>query len=308
MTQQKQTAKGLSDKELARSLDGDFTSAHARVNGTRLHYVEGGSGEPLVLLGGWPQTWWQFNKIMPALARDFRVIAVDLRGQGGSDKPESGYDKKTMAADIHALLRHLGHDSAHVAGHDIGAMVAYSLAANHPEAVRKLALLDVPHPDESLKQLTLLPAVDAGTDWETAPGVYLWWFAFNQVKGLPERLLDGRMGTLNNWLFGYLLQDQSSIDEHSREVYAEAYATPDAIRAGNAWYQTFLQDIADFTTYERVTAPLLGLAGDRNHAYLSAVLPGHGTDVRVERITESGHYLPEEQPEQVTDHLRKFFA
>ncbi|MFD9908841.1 alpha/beta fold hydrolase [Streptomyces sp. NPDC059063] len=296
------------DEELARSLDGDFTSAHADVNGVRLHYVTGGSGDPLVLIGGWPQTWWEYHKVMPALARDFRVIAVDLRGQGGSDKPESGYDKKTMARDVYELVRHLGHDSAYVVGHDIGAMVAYAFAANHPEATRKLALLDVAHPDESLKQLTLLPAVDAGTDWETAPGMYRWWFAFNQVKGLPEQLLDGRVGILNDWLFGYMLQDEASIDEHSREVYVQAYATPDAIRAGNAWYQTFLQDIADFATYERVAMPVLGLAGRGKYELLSAVLPRHATDVRVEQITDSGHYLPEEQPEQVTDHLTDFLA
>ncbi|GGV38219.1 alpha/beta fold hydrolase [Streptomyces spectabilis] len=296
------------DEELARSLEGDFTSAHAEVNGVRLHYVAGGSGDPLVLLGGWPQTWWQFHKVMPALARRYRVIAVDLRGMGGSAKPESGYDKKTMAQDVYELVRHLGHGRVHIAGHDIGAMVAHAFAANHPEATRKLALLDVAHPDPTLRELTLLPAVDAGTDWETAPGIYLWWFAFNQVKGLPEQLLDGRSRLLVDWLFGYMLKDQSSIDERSRAVYAAAYATPDAVRAGNAWYQTFRQDIDDFETYDRVGAPVLALAGDRNHAYLSAILPGHAKDVRVERIPDSGHYLPEEQPEQVTAKLTDFFA
>ncbi|GHC62603.1 alpha/beta fold hydrolase [Streptomyces flavofungini] len=298
----------LTDTELARSLAGDFTSAHADVNGTRLHYVTGGSGEPLVLLGGWPQTWWQFHKIMPTLARRYRVIAVDLRGMGGSAKPESGYDKKTMARDVRDLVRHLGHDSAHLVGHDIGAMVAYAHAANHPEATRKVALLDVAHPDENLRKFPLLPAVEAGTDWETAPGIYLWWFAFNQVKGLPEQLLDGRMGALSDWLFGYLLKDQSSIDAHSRAVYAAAYSTPDAVRAGNAWYQTFRQDVADFATYEPVRTPLLGLAGERNLAYLRETLARHGTDAVVRAVPDSGHYLPEEQPEFVTGQLVEFFG
>ncbi|GGS06692.1 dehalogenase [Streptomyces aureoverticillatus] len=298
----------LTDEELARSLEGDFTSAHADVNGTTLHYVSGGSGEPLVLLGGWPQTWWQFRKIMPELARHHRVIAVDLRGMGGSAKPEGGYDKKTMARDVYELVRHLGHDSAHLAGHDIGAMVAYAYAANHPEATRKVALLDVAHPDENIRELSLLPAAAAGTDWENDPGVYLWWFAFNQVKGLPERLLDGRVGILNDWMFGYLLKDQSSIDEHSRAVYAAAYGTPDAIRAGNAWYQAFRQDIADFATYEPVRVPLLGLAGDRNLDYLRETLARHGTDAVVRAVPDAGHYLPEEQPERVAKELTEFFA
>ncbi|MFE6398721.1 alpha/beta fold hydrolase [Streptomyces alboflavus] len=298
----------LTDRDLAAFLEGDFTSAHADVNGTRLHYVTGGEGEPLVLLGGWPQTWWQFHKIMPELARHYRVIAVDLRGMGGSAKPPSGYDKKTMARDIHELIRHLGHDSAHLVGHDIGAMVAYAVAANHPETTRKVALLDVAHPDQNFLEIPMLPTAEPGTGWETGPGYYLWWFAFNQVKGLPEQLLDGRVGVFNDWLFGYMLKDQSSIDERSRAVYAAAYSTPDALRAGNAWYQAFRHDIADFATYEPVRAPLLGLAGEANLDYLRESLTRHGTDAAVRAVPDAGHYLPEEQPELVTKELMEFFA
>ncbi|MER7349319.1 alpha/beta hydrolase [Streptomyces aurantiacus] len=294
------------DEELARSLEGGFTSAHADVNGTRLHYVSGGSGEPLVLLGGWPQTWWQFHKIMPELARHYRVIAVDLRGMGGSAKPEGGYDKKTMARDVRELVRHLGHDSAHLAGHDIGAMVAYAYAANHPEATRRVALLDVAHPDEQMWQLPLLP--EAGADWHDRPGIYLWWFAFNQVKGLPEQLLAGRFDLLHDWLFDYQLKDPASIGEAARAVYAHAYSTADAVRAGNGWYQAFTQDIADFATYERVEAPILGLGGETNYPYLRDRLSVHGTDVRVLAVPDSGHYLAEEQPERVTKELVEFFA
>ncbi|MEI5099536.1 alpha/beta hydrolase [Streptomyces sp. PmtG] len=302
------TETARTDAELARSLEGDFTSAYAEVNGVRLHYVEGGSGEPLVLLGGWPQTWWQFHKIMPELARRHRVIAVDLRGMGGSAKPESGYDKKTMARDVYDLVRRLGHDRVDIAGHDIGAMVGYAFAANHPEAIRKLALLDVAHPDRTFQDLSLLPA--AGPDWESEPvsGVYLWWFAFNQVKGLPERLIAGRSRLLIDWLFDYMTKDPASIDDHARAVYADAYATPDAIRAGNAWYQTFFQDFADFETYAPVSLPILGVAGGLNGDYLRERLAEHGTDVRVTALADSGHYLPEERPQEVTALLTEFFA
>jgi alpha-beta hydrolase superfamily lysophospholipase len=138
MDTQAQTQGDLSDATLAQSLPGGFKSEYARVNRTGLHYVAGGEGSLLVLLPGWPQTWWQFRKIMPALAERYRVIAIDLRGMGGSDKPASGYDKKTMAQDIHQLIRHLGYDRVNIAGHDIGAMVAYSFAANHPEGPVRL--------------------------------------------------------------------------------------------------------------------------------------------------------------------------
>ncbi len=151
------------------------------MNGIRLHYVAGGQGEPLILLPGWPETWWEYHTIMPTLAARYRVIVVELRGMGGSDKPQSGFDKKTMASDIHELARTLGYDTVNISGHDIGSMVAFSFAVNHPEATRKVALLDVTHPDQSYNQLRLLPQPGAP--------IYPWWFAFNQVRGLPEQLV-----------------------------------------------------------------------------------------------------------------------
>jgi pimeloyl-ACP methyl ester carboxylesterase len=286
-----------SDAELARSLG--FRSAYAEVNGTRLHYVSGGKGSPLVLLGGWPQTWWQFHKIMPALAERYRVIVADIRGMNLSGKPDGGYDKKTMARDIYELTKKLGYSKVDIAGHDIGAMIAHSFAANHPHAIRKLALLDVPHPDESMYELTMLPQ----------PGQFhLWWFAFNQIAHLPEQLLAGRFRPLIDHLCGLMLQNPKAISERDRTIYANAYASPDAIRASNGWYQTFGQDIIDGKTYPRLTLPVLGLASEPGFDYLAGPLRRQAVDVRLERITGSGHYLAEEQPEAVVGHLRRFFG
>ncbi|MEJ8642828.1 alpha/beta hydrolase [Streptomyces sp. MS1.HAVA.3] len=234
------------------------------------------------------------------LADRYRVIAVDLRGMGGSAKPDTGYDKKTMAADVHALLGHLSIGSAHFAGHDIGAMVAYAHAANHPEATGRLALLDVSHPEESWARMPLLPEPDVR---------HLWWFAFNQVQGLPEQLLAGRYHLLLDWLFAAASADAASIDAHSRAVYARAYDSPDAVRAGNAWYQAFRQDIADLATYSPVTTPLLALGGEHsNYERLVADIPALGTDTRVVRVDGSGHYLPEEQPGAVMAELTRFLG
>ncbi|MFI1912708.1 alpha/beta fold hydrolase [Nocardia sp. NPDC020380] len=208
----------LSDASLAASLPGGFTSRLAEVGGVRLHYVDGGAGAPLLLLGGWPQTWWQWHKVMPALAQRYRVIAVDLRGMGGSGKPAAGYDKKTMAADIRALVTHLGLASVSIAGHDIGAMVAYAYAANYPGATEKIALLDVPHPDEGWPRFGLLPEADQHVDSviEAGDRSFLWWFAFNQVQELPELLLgDGRIRLLIDWLFTRQARNPAAIDEHS---------------------------------------------------------------------------------------------
>ncbi|MFD4997587.1 alpha/beta fold hydrolase [Streptomyces buecherae] len=298
------------DAELAASLAGDFTSAYATVNGVRLHHVTGGSGAPLILLGGWPQTWWQFRKVLPELARTFRVTAVDLRGMGGSDKPADGYDKRTMARDIHELIRHLGHDSAFVAGHDIGASLGYHLAANHPASVRRLATIDLGVPDDSWLRIGMLP----GSDEQAAAiaegrGGYPWWFAFNQLRGLPEELLAGRFRPLIDWLYGHMLLDQASVEEDARRIYAHAYDTREAIRAGNGWYQTMRQDIADLATHAPVTLPILTLAGETSYAALREQMgPDKGTDIRVVEVAGSGHYVPEEQPEAVVRELLAFFG
>ncbi|TCO62182.1 alpha/beta fold hydrolase [Actinocrispum wychmicini] len=290
--------QGPDDEALVRSLPG-FRSGYANVNGIRMHYVAGGRGRPLVLVPGWPQTWWEFRKIMPALAARYRVIAVDLRGQGGSDKPAGGYDKKTMARDIHELVRHLGYSTVDIAGHDIGAMVAFSFAVNHPDSTRTVTIMDVAHPDENLFKIPML----------APPGqpVNVWWFAFNQVRGLPEQLLAGRFRPLVDWLFDTLLVNPASVGDRDRAVYARAYSRPDAIRAGNAWYQAFYQDIEDQTAYRKVTAPMLGLAAEYNDT-LAEVLPGKGTDVRLAKIAGSGHFLPEEQPDAVVKALTDFLG
>ncbi|CAL9278373.1 Soluble epoxide hydrolase (plasmid) [Streptomyces sp. SudanB5_2050] len=289
-----------SDSELARSLPGGFRSRCATVNGVRLHYVTGGHGRPLLLVPGWPQTWWAYRKVMPQLARTHRVIAVDLRGMGGSDKPAGGYDKKTMAADLHALVRHLGHRQVDIAGHDIGAMVAFAFAANHPEATRRLALLDTPHPDESEYDLRLL--------YRPGTGTALWWWAVNQLQQLPEQLMCGRMRHVIDWLFAHSLADQNLVGEADREIYAHAYNSPQAIRAGTGWYQACHQDIADLAGYGRLTMPVLGIGGNFTYEDLQRKLTAQGTDVRMVRASKSVHYLPEEEPEVVAGALLDFFG
>lgn len=276
-----------------------FKHNYAQVNGVRLHYVTGGRGEPLVLLAGWPQTWWLYNKILPALAAKFRVIAVDMRGQGGSDKPAGGYDKKTMATDLHELVKKLGYDKVNVVGHDLGSMVAFSFAANFPNATKKVAFMDVLHPDESFYQIPLLPP----------PGVFsVWWFAFNQVMGLPEQLLAGRFRYLIDWLFANTAFTPSAIDERSRRIYAQNYNSPDAIRASNGWYQAFHQDIADGKTYAKLVPPVLGLASISSYDQFLGALPNVANQFEVVRVDGSGHWLAEEQPDFVTGEIVRFFS
>ncbi|WP_222930295.1 alpha/beta fold hydrolase [Larkinella punicea] len=143
-----------SDDELIKDFPG-FTNQYATVNGVKLHYMEGGSGVPLLCLPGWPQTWYSYHPVATELAKTYRVIIVDLRGMGSSEKPASGYDKKTMATDILELVRQLGLKKVYIMGHDIGGMVAMSFAFNYPAFTQKLIVLDGSHPSEGMMQSTM---------------------------------------------------------------------------------------------------------------------------------------------------------
>jgi pimeloyl-ACP methyl ester carboxylesterase len=276
-----------------------FTSEFAEVNGTRLHYVIGGRGEPLVLLPGWPRTWFQFHKIMPALAEHRRVIAVDLRGMGESDKPAAGYDKKNMARDVYELVRALGYEKVDIAGEDIGSMVAYSFAANHPEATRRIALWEAGHPTDLFYDLPML----ARPGEPGAP----WVFAFNQLDELPEHVLEGRFRYVVDSMIDAQATDPEAFSEEARAVYAAAYDTPDAIRAGNGWYKAFAQDIADARDYPKLTMPVLALGG-RFYPFVPLLLEGRATDVRFVEFEGAGHYLAEERPDDLVKELTEFFG
>jgi pimeloyl-ACP methyl ester carboxylesterase len=300
------TPASISDAALLKRLPG-FQHAYADVNGIRLHYVIGGEGAPLVLLPGWPETWWGYHKIMPELARHYRVIVVDLRGMGGSSRPEAGYDKKTMAADVQALVTQLGYKSAHIAGHDIGSQVAYSYAANFPQSTRKLVMMDVGPPTESMLALPLLPAHGSFGDKMDPAHPYFWWFAFHQVKGLPEKILAGRVRLEQEWFYTYMLKDEHAIDAHDRAVYEKAYNNADAIRASNGWYQAFTQDIIDDKTYAPLAMPVLGLGGI-GHERLKAVMERKANNFTAVRIENSGHFVQEEQPTQVIRAMLDFLG
>lgn len=288
-----------SDEELIKRLPG-FTNHYATVaGGVRLHYVAGGQGPVLVCLPGWPQTWFSYHPIAAELARHYRVLIVDIRGMGSSDKPVAGYDKKTMARDIHELLLHLGITEAALLGHDIGGMVAASFAFNYPAATRKLIIADGAHPSEGMRHMPLLPAPGAFGAKMDGQQPYAWWMSFNQVPGLPEQLLAGRFEVLLDYLFPYVMLDESKMTPFERAVYASAYNQPASIRAANAWYQTFNQDIADAATYGRLSMPVLGLGSRVSYGYLQMALPAIADDVRVQGLPDSGHYMFEEQPAEV---------
>lgn len=291
--------KQYSDKELIKLVPG-FSNHYTEVNGTKLHYVSGGQGEPLILIPGYPETWWAYHKVMPILATKYQVVVVEMRGMGNSEKPADGYEKKNMAKDIFELVKILGFEKVYIGGHDIGAHVAYSFAANYPESASRLVILDTPHPDAGMYHLPMLPI--PGADY-----LYPWWLAFNQVKELPEELLEGRMEIIIEWLFKNLLKDQKSVDDFDKAIYISAYNSKDAIRASNAWYQAFAQDIEDSKTYSKLTMPVIGIGGS-GYEMLQMSLPDTATDLQLKRVEESGHFILAEKPNETAEFIIDFLG
>lgn len=293
------------DQELIQSWEG-FTNNYVEVNNTQLHYVDGGSGPALICLPGWPQTWYSYHRIAPELAKHFRVIIVDIRGMGSSAMPPSGYDKKTMATDVHELILRLGLEQVYLLGHDIGGMVAMSLAFNYPQTVAKLIVADGLHPSDGMTQMPLVPAAGTFEDKIDLQRPYTWWMSFNQVKGLPEKLLEGRYRYLLDWLFHYVMVDDSKMSDFEKEVYAAIYNQPERIRASNAWYQTFTQDMEDAKAYGRLPMPVLGIASNVSYGFYQFALPAVAEHYELTHLANTGHYMFEENPEVVSKTIIQF--
>lgn len=271
---------------------------HADLGEVRLHYVTAGQGEPLVLIHGWPQTWYEWRRVMPALAREFRVIAPDLRGLGDSSRPSHGYDKATMADDVWRLLRQLGVERCCVVGHDWGGPVAFALAAAHVEAVRRLAILDVVIP---------------GDGGDFSQGGRRWHHAFHMTPDLPEALVTGRERIYLEWFYRTFAWRPDAIGEEELTEYLRTYSQPGALRAGFALYRALPQDreanARRLAEGGKLPMPVLAVGGGRSF--------GRGPEVEqslrrvAEQVTgviipDCGHWIPEEQPEVLLESLLPF--
>jgi pimeloyl-ACP methyl ester carboxylesterase len=245
---------------------------------------------------------------MPILARDFTVIVVEIRGMGSSQVMPGGYDKKTMQEDIYQLVHQLGYRQVNMVGHDIGAMVAFSFAANHPDATRKLALLDVPYPDDSWLSFPMLPAEGSlGAKVDASHPPYPWWFAFHNVGPLAERLLAGNgMRDYIANLFSYLSYDNAKITPFDLAVFGDSYSSTDRIRAGHAWYRSWPQDIREGHAYAPVAMPILGLGATYTGMNWLPIMSKQTTNFRLVEVKNSGHFIAMEQPVFVADQIRNF--
>ncbi len=277
-----------------------FSHNVASINGIQLHYVIGGQGDPVVLLHGWPETWYAWHKVMPALAKNYTVIAPDLRGLGDSSKPLTGYDGKTLAEDIHQLVTQLGFKTLFLVGHDIGTQVAYSYAAAHPTEVKKLVVME----------LTIPGFAPAGR-------MPLWWVIFHQTPGVPEALVEGREQEYLSWFFQNLPFNPAAITQTDINEYVRHYSAPGGMSAGFEHYRAFPHDAIQNQNYSKtkLTMPVLALGGGYIPTFGGNItMPTiiYGMEQLAQNVTEitvpnSGHFIPDEQPKFLVEQLTKFF-
>jgi pimeloyl-ACP methyl ester carboxylesterase len=279
---------------MARSVN-EPVNRFAEVNGVKLHYRISGSRTAVVLLHGYTQTGHMWHPLVPSLAPRHTVMVPDLRGAGGSSKPDTGYDKKTLAQDIRALVASLGFDRATIVGHDIGLMVAYAYAAQFPDATERVVLMDA-----------FLPGIGNWKDvWLLRD---LWHFHF--YGDVPLALVEGRDRIYFEHFWNDFAADpKHSVPETDRRIYAEAYAQPGGMRAGFEYFRAFERDAEDFARMatKRLEMPMLVLTGERaSGTFLIEQARQVATDVRAEVIKGSGHWLMEEAPALVIPAITRF--
>jgi pimeloyl-ACP methyl ester carboxylesterase len=272
-----------------------IASRTAEANGVRLHYLFAGKGEPVLLLHGYAQTSHMWRPLIAELAKTHTVIAPDLRGFGGSAKPEAGYDKKTLAQDVHALVQSLGFRKVAVVGHDIGLMVAYAYAAQYPEEADRVVLMDA-----------FLPGVG---DWTKVWLLRdLWHFHF--YGKTPLALVKGRERTyFEHFWNDFAADEKHSVSEKDRQFYAKQYAQPGGMRAGFEVFRAFEQDGRDFAAFAGTTLhmPMLVLSGEKAGGRF-LIDQGRLVNDNVEGfiVKGSGHWLIDEAPDQVIPKLLEF--
>jgi pimeloyl-ACP methyl ester carboxylesterase len=288
------SAQDKQTDQLVAKLGKGFVSNTAKVNGTTLHYVRGGNGPAVILIHGYPQDWYEYHKVMPQLAKQFTVIAVDMRGVGGSFATPDGYDAANMAEDIRQLTQQLKLEQVYVVGHDIGGMVAYAFARLYPKATRGVMILDVP-----------LPGIDPWEESIAGPG--FWHIPFHQIPDLPEKLVAGRQADY----FRYNL-DPKYFSDADVAHYALSYAAPDHLRAGFELYRAFPANGRFFEAQRTaIDVPVVWAAGENSFfgkigPRIAADLRAHGcSNVKSEIIKDCAHWVVNEQPAIVAELIER---
>ena len=276
-----------------------FTHRTATARDIQIHYVEGGSGEAVLLVPGWPQSWYAWRHVMPLLADNYRVIAIDPPGLGESGAP-AAYDTQTIAGYVDALLDTLELERVAFVGHDIGAWIGYAFAARYSGKVRSLALTDAAIPG-------IAPAAAFALTPERINKA--WHFSFNALPDLPEALVAGRERLYLEWLFNSRSFDKNAIDDAALTEYTRVYSAPGAMSRGFAYYRAIFDSIEQNKASAATKLPMPVLATGGAHwmgPLMEAMVAPVARDLRVEIVANSGHFVPEEAPAALAKLLGDF--
>lgn len=274
----------------------EFSSNFADLGDVRLHYMEAGTGDPVVLIHGWPQTWYMWRGVIPVLAEKFHVIAVDMRGLGESSIPEFGYDTTSVSNDIWRLMSEtLGYEKFFVGAHDWGGPVAYALAAQHRNNVRAMAILDV-------------PVIGDGTSLNS---IARWHYGFNSARGFAEKMVEGRENIFLNHFYDTGGATKESVSAEARAEYIARYSEPGRMTAGFNYYRAMRQDVKDHQVFRAegpLEMPILVFGGDtgRGNSALES-WKKMATNVDGGIAEGCGHWIAEERPEWTGTQFCDFF-
>jgi pimeloyl-ACP methyl ester carboxylesterase len=292
------------DAKLAPALPpAGFTSNTATVNGVQLHYVKGGTGNKVVvLLHGWPETWYEWHRVMPEIAKTYTVIAPDLRGIGSSNRTllPDGFDKKTLAEDLNGLLQSLGYNDIYLVGHDIGQMVAYNYAALYPASVKKLVVMDAPIPGIEPFWTGLLQDPRS------------WHFGFYAADGAAAARTIG--SSIRDYLFDFIKKfaaNPNAFTQDELNEIARAYSQTGALESSFGWYKAvYTKDIAlhKQLSATKLSMPILAMGGEYSGPYMLPMYQLLGSNVEGATITGSGHWIVQEQPQQFLDKVLPFLS
>jgi microsomal epoxide hydrolase len=299
--QHKRDGKDMSDYDKA-ALDKTFTRRAVMAHGVPLNVLEGGAGPLLVLVPGWPQSWYAWRKLMPTLAADYRVVVFDPPGLGGQPAPATGgCDTANIASHIDPLLNALGASDCLLVTHDIGCWIGYAYAVRQPRRVRKLVLVDA-----------AIPGLAPPEVYKMTPDrlARTWHFAFNYLPELPEMLITGREREFLSWLYRSKSVDWTkAFDQAAIDEYTRIYAAPGSWSNGLRYYRDIFASIAQNqqTAKTKLPMPVLAIGGEIGiGAAMRQSLDGLAENLQGAVIPKCGHYVPEEAPGELLDLISPF--
>jgi pimeloyl-ACP methyl ester carboxylesterase len=272
------------------------------VEGIRFHVAEAGRGDPVILLHGWPQNWWEWRNLIPPLAEQFRVICLDTRGSGWSDAPSGGYDKETMAQDVLGILDRLDLDGVRMIGHDVGGFLGFLICLRAPERVERYVSLNTGHPFVRPTPAAL------GTFWR------FWYWPINGAPLLGPWLI--RHGFFSRALRRWFTADRAGWSPEDEEVFLAPWKDPARALAASKTYRTYLltdspRVLLGRYRATRLTVPTLMLHGIEDLILREPFMRGFepfADDMTLELVPDAGHFVAEERPEFVAERVLAFFA